>query len=178
MNALARRDISGPRNPQVGLGPNGSGRYAAPDVKTGACSAGVPHECETAVVGNVQPLVPVGDHRVCTFHALDEMERAIREGGEESERTVHVEPGAVMLREVGHRDQRVEVAGVHLSGARDHDGGRVAEGLELAFQSREVQPPDPVRRELPDSIPPQSEHRERLRVARMHVTRAEDGHPR
>ena len=120
----------------------------------------------------------VGDHRVRAFRPLDEMAGTVREGCEETERPVHVQPRAVAFREVGHGGEWVEVAGVHLSGARDHDGGRVTERLELALERHEVESPDPVGRELPHGIPPEPEHRERLRVARMHVAGAENGHPR
>jgi hypothetical protein len=178
VNALARRDISGPKNPHVGFGPKRVREVCRARREDGGLQLRVSHEREAAVVGDVQPLVAVGDDRVCPLDSLDEMARAVREGGEETEGPVHVQPGAVTLREIGHRGQGVEVAGVHLAGTRDHHGGRVAEGLEFAFERGEVEPSGPVRREFPHGIASQPEHRERLRVARMDVARAENRHPR
>lgn len=82
----------------------------------------------------------------------------------------------MLLGEVRHRVDRVEVAGVHLAGARDHQGGHPAERSELAVERVEVQPARRIAGELVRPPASEAEHRQHLRVARVQVPRREHRH--
>ena len=58
-------------------------------------------EDECRVVGNVQPLVRVRDPGVRPLDAAQERPELRAGGGPEPERTVDVQPGAVLRRQVG-----------------------------------------------------------------------------
>ena len=135
-----------------------SGRYAAPEPNTAGSSAGSRTNAKPFSYGHVQPLVAVGDHRVGALDALDQMPRARRQRREQAEGAVHVEPGAVPFGELGHVVQRVEVAGVHLAGAADHDRGRAVELAERGLHRDEVDPSDVVAGELPHAAAPDAQH--------------------
>ena len=98
---------------------------------------------------------------------------ARRQRGEQPERAVHVEPRAVPLGELGHVGERIEVAGVHLAGAADHDRGRAVELAQRRLHRLEVDPADVVARQLRTASPADPEHAERLDVARVGVAAAE-----
>ena len=92
--------------------------------------------------------MPVGDHGVGALDALHEVPRTIGERREQAEGAVHVEPCAAPVREVRHRADRVEVPGVHLAGAADHDRGRAAQAGEGGVERLDVEVTDAVPREL------------------------------
>ena len=82
--------------------------------------------------------MPVRDHGVRALDPVDQVPRAVRERREQAERAVHVQPGVEPLGEVGHLGQRIEVAGVHLAGARHHHGRRAVELPSAPSRSLEV----------------------------------------
>jgi hypothetical protein len=96
----------------------------------------VADERETAVVGHVQPLVAVGDHRIRPLHALGPRCGLRCHARKEPERTVDMKPGAVLRGEIGHPRDWIEVAGVHVAGVADDDGGSAAERRQPALQAR------------------------------------------
>src|SRR2546427_11722015 len=107
--ALAARTL------QIGRGPRHGG----------AVGGGVAHEGETAVIGNVQPLVRVGGPGVRGADALEQVAEARARRGPEAECAVDVHPGvAVRARQAGDLAKRIERAGVHVAGLRTDDGGR------------------------------------------------------
>ena len=147
---VGRADVEGPRQP-----------------------AGVAHEREAAVVGHVQPLVPVAGDRVRALDSLGQRTRLRREAREQAEGAVDVQPGAVRLGQVGDRGDRVEVAGVDLAGVGDHDRRPVVLG-QPSLERVEVEAPGCVARQPLDVRLPQAEHPDGLHRARMDVAAAED----
>ena len=109
------------------------------DVERAGQALGLANEGEAAVVGHVQPLVAVGDHRVGALHALRQVPRGRRQAREQAERSVHVQPGSVALGQIGHRRDRIEVAGVHLAGVGHDDRRRPVERIQLSFERGQVQ---------------------------------------
>jgi hypothetical protein len=102
----------------------------------------VAHEGEAAVVGNVQPLVRVGGDRVGTLDAAGQVREPRRNGGEEAERPVDMQPGAtgVGVAQVGERGEIVEMAAVHLAGVADEDH-RAVDLAQQAGQRGDVDRP-------------------------------------
>ncbi len=78
----------------------------------------VTHDHDAAVVGNVQPLVPVGRPRIGVRKAGDEPAIRGRGGGPQAEGSVDVQPRAVLARELADFDQRIARAGVHVPDLR------------------------------------------------------------
>ena len=140
---------------------------------------GVADEGEAAVVGHVQPLVAVRDHRVGALDARGQRRRPRRDAREQPEGAVDVEPGAVLLGQVGQRVDRVEVARVHLAGVADDDRRRAAEvpRARARAPARSILP-DRVAGERLHRVAPDPEHGERLERARVDVAAREDGHRR
>ena len=63
-------------SPSSARGSSMSGRYAAPEPKTRVQQLRIADEREPVLVGHVQPLVAVGDHRVGTLDALHQVPRS------------------------------------------------------------------------------------------------------
>ena len=135
--------------------------------------ASVADEGEAGVVRHVQPLVAVGDHRVGALDAVAGLDRGRRDAHEEAERAVDVQPCPVPFGEVGHRVDRIEVSGVHLTRVRDQDRGRAAHAAQGVFERREIQPSDGVLREPLRRVAADTEHRERLRRRRVEISARE-----
>ncbi len=83
------------------------------------------HKCIPAIVGNIEPFVPVDYPRVRRFDARQQM--AVRWTGvcPQAECPVNVYPRAVSMCEQNQVDKRVKRAGIQLSGLQDHDGRSV-----------------------------------------------------
>ena len=96
----------------------------------------LPDEREPAVVRDVQPLVPIGDHRVRPLDPLGQSSRDRSEAGEQSERAVNVQPGPAALAQVRDLAYRIEVARVHLTGVGDHNRRPVGSGSRGGYPPR------------------------------------------
>ena len=79
-------------------------------------------EREPAVVGKVQPLVPVAAPRVGSFQAVDEVSCRRACGRPQAERAVDVHPCAMPVCDVAAGGQVVAGARVHVAGLQAHDG--------------------------------------------------------
>ena len=101
-------------------------------------------ERDAAVVGHVQPLVPVRRPRVGLGVARDEVAERRARRRPQPERPVDVHPCVDRLRRLGHGGEIVDRTGVHLSGLGAHD--RRAAAAERV-ERRDVDPALPVRRE-------------------------------
>ena len=141
-------------------------------------------EGEAGVVRDVEPLVGVAGDRVGLAEPLEPGGPVRIAGGEEAEGAVHVEPGVAGARHLGHGDEVVEVAGVHVAGAGHHDGrppaGLAEPGVERPGVDRLAprQAGHPLQRAAPDA-----EHRQRLadagvRGAAHHEGARQPGQPR
>ena len=134
----------------------------------------LPHEGESAVVGNVQPLVAVRGDGLGTLGAGGEVGGPRRHAREQPEGAVDVKPGAVLLGQVGHLVDRVEVARVHLAGVGDDDRGVAPQLGEAALQCVEVEAARRVPGQLAHVVGADPEHRQRLDRARVDVPARED----
>ena len=105
--------------------------------------------------------------------------RARRDAREEPEGAVDVQPGAVLLGEVGERVDRVELARVHLAGVADDDRRRAAEVPQPALEARRGRCLPTGSREIrPHRRAADPEHGERLERARVDEPAREDRHGR
>ena len=113
--------------PQFGFGSSRSGRYARAAAEHGRQQRRVAHEREPRLVRHVQPLVAVGDRRVGPLEPFDEMRGARRTPRRTGRRRRRRAATRRSARRGRPSRQRIEVAGVHLAGARDHDRRRAVE---------------------------------------------------
>lgn len=77
-------------------------------------------EREPAVVGHVEPLVPVAGPRVRELHPVHQMPGGRVRGRPQPERTVHMHPGAVAVRDIAACPQIVAGAGVDVTCLQAH----------------------------------------------------------
>jgi hypothetical protein len=118
--------------------------------------------------------VPVDRDRVRALRAGREVRGARGEPREEAERAVHVEPGVVLLGEVGELVDRIEVAGVHLARVRDEDRGRAVELAQRGGERVDVEAADLVAAEAAERRSADAEHRETLDRRSVDVAAGED----
>ena len=137
-----------PPGPARGLqGQVGSSRgttVGAHEVRRGVRHGGgvrlrVRAEGEPAVVGQVEPLVPVTAPRVGTLQAAHQVARARAGGGPQAERTVHVDPRPVAARDLDAGREVVAGAGVHVAGLEAHDRRVLAATRQHPGQVGDVQ---------------------------------------
>ena len=128
---------------------------------------GIADEGEPAVVRDVEPLVPVGDDGVRPVDPLRQRCDPRRDAREEPEGAVDVQPGAVLLGEVGELGQRVELAHVHVARVADDDRGRRRELAQRSLERREVDASRRVARERLHRRAADADHGQRLERARV-----------
>ena len=159
----ARCASLGSISPKIGRAGSCSGGMRRADPKVRVEQGRVAHEGEAGVVGDVQPLVPVGDDGVGPLDSGCEMRGARAHPREEPEGPVDVEPCAVPLREVGHAVERIEVA-PRSPRRRSRRRSRARRSAMAARSSSaaEIEATDVVTREAADGIAADPEHRERL----------------
>src|SRR5439155_23578486 len=86
-----------------------------------------------------------------------------------------VEPRAVPLRQVRHRGDRIEIAGVHLAGASDHDRRGAVQRHQRGLERLDVEAADAVASEPVHLRAADTEHPERLPLAPVDLAAAEHG---
>jgi hypothetical protein len=131
------------------------------------------NERKATVVGHVQPLVAIRDHRVRALDAVGHVAGSRRKPREKAECAIDMQPRPVAVRELGAIGQRVEVSGVHLTSVGDHDRWLTSPG-ELALQRGKVEPPDRIGCQTANAAPTKAKHSDRLDCARMQIAARDD----
>ena len=115
---------------------------------------------DAAVVGDVEPLVTVGGPRVRSVQALDEIGAARIGERPQTERTIDVEPTVARRHPVGDLVERVEGAGVHLTGLSADQHGNTVGNVEREIAG--AHPALVVGRHDRHPFTPESDQAERL----------------
>ena len=110
--------------------------------------------------------MPVRDNRVGPFDSVGQRPRTRSQTREQTKRTIDVKPSRVALAQLGHIDDRVEIARVHLARVGDHNRRRASLG-QLALERREIEPADIVSCQAANVRSTQAEHPDRLHRARV-----------
>ena len=78
-----------------------------------------------------------------------------------------MKPGVVTMGQLGHRLDRIEATGIHLSGRRDDDRRGTIERLEAMLEAREIDPPARIPRQHLHRRMADAQHAQRLPGAGM-----------
>ena len=83
--------------------------------------AGIADEGQAAVIRNIEPLVGVGGPGIGIGHSRHQVGMTRAGRGPQSERSVHVDPGACRMRAAADLRHRIERPGIHVAGLHAHD---------------------------------------------------------
>src|SRR4029077_20445087 len=79
-----------------------------------------------------------------------------------------MEPGVMTVREIGHGSDRIETAGIHLTGGRDEDCGRALERTQPLFERSQIDTSDRIVAQYLDHFMADAQHAQRLFRRSMH----------
>src|SRR5690348_1848958 len=113
---------------------------------------GMSDECITAVVGDVEQLMPVGGPGIGSADALRQVAIARARGGPESERAVHMNPSAVTMGDGNNRFERIERADVHVAGLRENERRLLRRGGKRFFESVRQEAASLIDRQIADLL--------------------------
>jgi hypothetical protein len=136
------------------------------------------HEGITAVVGDVEPLVPVGGPRIRRLGSSEQVPQLWHRVAPESHRTVHVHPRVSFVSQADELGEGIEDAAVDVAGLEHHDRRTVGLTCQCRMEVAGRELPDRVARQHRYVRGADAEELGRPRCSPMHLARGEDPNAR